>query len=431
MIIGRKNEIERLNNCYDSDQSSFVVLYGRRRVGKTFLINEVYKDNIIFRHTGSRIGSTEVQLEAFADSLKDWGLNNFSKPKTWIEAFSLLKELINKSNKRKKVIFIDELAWMGENDLLLLSALETFWNNWAYPRTDIILVICSSVSSWIVNHILNDNGGFYDRVTCKMQIFPFTLKECEDYSKHFNLPFKRIDIMETYMCLGGIPYYWSFLKKEFSFRDNMDYLFFSDNAPLKDEFNVLYSSLFNKPDEYEKIINGLSSKRIGLTKKELVNVTKIVDNGILSERLKNLCSCGFIRQYNKLGNKNRDALYQVIDNYTIFYLKFLKNVNYDNNRFSHLMNTNIYNTWKGLAFEQVCLLHVNEIKKALGINGIMSGVCSYNSTKNEEKNLNGTQVDLVMIRNDRVINIFEMKYYKDEFVPTIEFENNMMKIFPL
>ena len=353
------------------------------------------------------------QLEAWKSSLKDCGGTPSRVPRSWLEAFDQLKELINKSREKKKVIFIDEMPWMDTKRSDFVPALEHFWNGWASARKDILLIICGSATSWIINKIIKDHGGLHNRVTHKIHLHQFTLKECEQYSRQLKLGMTKKQLTECYMVMGGVPYYWSFFDRSISFAQNIDDMFFAEDAPLRGEFDELYSSLFRNPEPYIHVIDTLGKKLSGMTREELKENGKLSANGNLTKILEDLEYCGFIRRYSNLGNTSHRSVYQLIDSYTLFYYMYIKvNKHQDRHFWSKNLGTPQHNTWCGLAFERVCLMHIDQIKQALSIAGIMSSEFSWRSQKTESR---GAQIDLLIDRSDDVIDICEMKYYAEEF----------------
>jgi len=423
MLIGRQYEKERLLSAYESEYSEFVAVYGRRRVGKTFLIRETFDYKFTFQHSGLAKSPRSVQLKAWKNSLATYGLKVKRSPATWLDAFEMLKELIIQSEDKKKVIFIDELPWMDTHASGLIPALEHFWNSWASARKDVLLIICGSATSWIINKIVKNKGGLHNRVDYKIPLRQFTLSECEQYMQSRKVNMNRRQIVEGYMIMGGVPFYWKSIQKGLSLVQNIDLNFFSPEGELYEEFDALYASLFKKPEPYIKVVSLLANRRLGLTRNELIEGGKFVDNGIFSQVLENLESCGFIRIYNTIGKEKKDSLYQLIDPYTIFYYEFIKgNNNNDPNFWTHCLNTSLYHTWCGLSFERVCLLHVEQIKQALGISGVISRIHSWRSATTK----NGAQIDLLIDRVDDVIDLCEMKYTKDPWEMTEEDSNDII-----
>ena len=368
-------------------------------------------------------------MDKFSDSLKEAGYYSEKRLSSWAEAFHGLKEVIKQSKEKKKVIFIDELSWMDTKDSGLISELEHFWNGWVTARKekDIILIICASATYWIMEKIINDKGGFHNRLTGQIHLKPFTLKECEEYLKTKEILFNRHQIIQCYMIMGGVPYYWSLLKKGKSLPQNIDALFFAENAPLRKEYDNLYRALFNKPDQYIRIIEAISSENKGIRREDICRKTGIASSGEYSKKLKELEYCGFIRKYIPVGYKERNAIYQLIDNYTLFYLRFLKNHTFDENFWQTQNNSPGINAWSCVAFERVCLEHVPQIKTALGIAGVHTEVNAWSCKADHEKGLHGSQIDLMIVRKDQVINICEIKYSKSNYRVDGTFIENMRR----
>lgn len=425
MLIGRKIEQEELLATLEADESQFVAVYGRRRVGKTYLIRETFANRLAFQHTGLAKGSLKEQLAEFQESLRLAGMKRPRRPKTWLDAFHLLAEfLLGINDDRKKVVFIDELPWMDTPKSNLLSALEHFWNGWASARKDIVLIICGSATAWVQKKILNNYGGLHNRVTVKIRIMPFTLRECEQYMEARGMVLSRKELTLGYMALGGIPYYWSLMKKKWSLDQNIDNLFFKADAPLRDEYNALYASLFKFPEPYMKVVIALGGVKQGMQRNEIISKTKLSDNQTFADVLRDLEQCGFIRKYQALGKKIRSAFYQLIDNYSLFYLNFVKeNKENDEHFWTNSIDTPLRNSWCGLAFERLSLWHIQQIKGALGIQGIISSVYSWRTDANEEHD--GAQVDLLIDRKDGVINLCEMKYADDIYAFDAEEESKL------
>ncbi len=417
MLIGRKQEKQQLLDLLESDQSEFVAVYGRRRVGKTYLVREAFGYHFAFQHTGILDASLQEQLTEFQQSLKSSGYRKCPEPANWHEAFHLLSKLLEKSKDTKKVVFIDELPWMDTLNSNFIRALDHFWNGWATARKDIILIVCGSATSWIINKVIMNYGGLHNRLTRQIFLRPFTLAECEQYSQDRKLGFTRKQLLEGYMALGGIPYYWSFLQKGKSLAENFDRMFFAENGEMTREFDALYASLFRNPEPHIAIIKALSTKKSGLMRNEILTETGLDDNTTFIKALKELEQCGFVRKYTCLGKISKDALYQLMDNFTLFYFKFMQeNTNGNPHFWTSSLNTSTHNTWAGLAFERVCLQHLSQIKAALGFAAVISTAHSWTfKPKSDDSDQLGVQIDLLIDRNDEVINLCEMKYCNDVY----------------
>lgn len=414
-MIGRELERSKLINAFRANESKFAAVYGRRRVGKTYLVRKTFGEKFTFQHAGLANSNMKKQLEAWASSLRFSFGKKVAKPKTWIDAFDQLKELIMASDDEKKVIFIDEMPWMDTRNSNFIPALEAFWNGWASGRSDILLIVCGSATSWITNKLIKAHGGLHNRVNVKVPLKPFNLHECEQYSLEYKLGMSRRQILEAYMILGGIPYYWSLLDKKKSLAQNIDSLFFHKDGDLYGEYNELYASIFRTPDAYIKIVETLGKKKSGMTREELILEGKMKDNGKLSEQLEDLENCGFIRKYRNLEYESKFAVYKLVDFYTIFYFDFLKaNKHQDENFWSHnQIGTGVYNAWCGLAFERLCMEHLPQIKHVLGISGILSSCYAWRA--NAEGQKKGAQVDMVIDRADGIVNLCEMKFTKNTY----------------
>lgn len=418
MLLGRKKELEMLKAISYDEQSHFVAVYGRRRVGKTFLIRESYNYRFTFQHAGLSEGGMKEQLFAFTSSIKDTGYKVDKNPKNWLEAFELLKDLVRQSSEKKKIIFIDELSWMDTARSDLMMALENFWNGFASARRDVVLIVCASATSWMLSKVVHNKGGLYNRLTEQIHLQTFTLNECEEYVQAAGLVMNREQILQYYMIFGGVPFYWGFLKKGLSLSQNIDEILFAKDAPLQDEFKYLYASVFKNPEAYLKIIEALGTKKAGMSREEIIAAAKLVNSGDLTNKLEELESCGFIRKYYAFGMKKKNTIYQLMDNFTLFYFHFLREKPTDEHYWTNQINTPKVNSWMGLAFERVCLMHIKQIKKKLGISGVLTEENAWYCKPDPDKGVFGSQIDMLIVRKDQVINLCEMKYSGSEYTIT-------------
>ncbi len=402
-MIGRKKEIRELENAYSGRESEFVAVYGRRRVGKTYLVRETFSGRLVFQHTGLKNKPTVIQLDRFKQSLEENGLPKCGVLKNWFKAFDALKSVIVASKRPKKVIFLDELQWMDRPNANFVSALENFWNGWASARKDVLLIVCGSASSWILRKIVYNKEGLHNRVTYRIPLRPFSLAECEAYAKDHNLEFTRRQIAELYMIFGGVPYYWHFLERGKSVAQNIDEIFFSKSDKLEGEFDELYASLFQSPDPYIRLVTALATKKVGMTRDALSAASGVAESGKMTQCLDDLDRCGFIRKYTPLGKSNRGSVYQLMDNFTLFYFSFMASGRGgDRQYWSKLQSTRTHSTWIGLAFERLCLQHADQIKRALQIGGVITNEHAWYSP--------AAQIDLLIDRDDGIINLCEMKF---------------------
>lgn len=418
MLIGRKRQQKLLYSLLESEESEFVAIYGRRRVGKTYLIRETFSNQITFQHTGLQNVDRKGQLKEFGRSLQLAGMSKVPRLSDWSDAFFALSQFLQSRPEGKKVVFIDELPWMDTPKSNLVAALDHFWNGWATTRKDIVLIICGSATSWIISKIVKNYGGLHNRLTRLISLKPFSLHECEQFAVANNLGMSRRNILDAYMILGGIPYYWKFLQREYSWAQNIDMLFFQESSPLQNEFKALYASLFRNPQPYIDIITSLGTKKAGMSRTEIINATQLDIGGQLTTILEELEQCDFIRSFHAIGKKKKEVTYQLIDNFTLFYFQFMaRQTTKASNYWSRTINQPQFHTWSGLAYERVCLQHIEQIKQAIGISGIVSNVYSWQYIP-KNKDEKGTQIDMLIDRDDRTINLCEIKYSQGEYEMT-------------
>ena len=416
IIVGRKEEQAILTKALQSSEAELIAVTGRRRVGKTYLVTSVYQARFAFELTGVQNGLLASQLQNFTDQL-----TQFAKPKlpikppqTWSEAFRLLREYLqNEGFKDKKMLFFDELPWLSGQKSGFLAAFGYFWNSWA-SRQKLVIVICGSAASWMIQKVVNDRGGLHNRITKRVHLEPFTLNETEAYFQSKNIIFDKYQIVQLYMAMGGIPHYLKEINPAFSAVQNIDAICFSKQGLLSDEFNRLYPSLFANADNHITVVRTLSQKKQGMTRSQISEIGKLGNGGGLSKVLEELIQSGFISDYFPFGKKKKEKLYRLTDEYSLFYLQFIERHRFQGgNIWQHLSQTPAYKTWSGYAFESICLKHVERIKQALGISGIYTLAASFHKKGTDTDE--GAQIDMVFDRNDRTINLFEIKFYNKPF----------------
>ncbi len=423
-ITGRKEERELLLKQMESAESQFIAIYGRRRVGKTYLIRQVYGDHIVFQVTGLANAGTLQQLLNFFTVLKeaDAAIASQHIPATWFEAFQMLKNHLEKQKDGKKVVFFDELPWIDTPKSNFISGLEHFWNSWASARNDIILVVCGSAASWMINKLIKNTGGLHNRVTQRIRLQPFTLNETEAFLKSRNINFDRYQIIELYMAMGGIPFYLDKIREGRSVFQEIDRLAFNPDGLLNTEFENLYHSLFKSAEKHIEVIEILSKKSKGLTREEIVKQLSLTDGGTLTGILKELEESGFIAKTYPFEKKIRDSLYRLTDQYSLFYFKFIKDhKSAGEGSWLSRVDSPSWRAWSGYAYENICQLHIKEIRKALGISGVYTELSSWIDRKRS------VQVDLVLDRRDRIVNLCEVKFSQSEFVITKSYEEELRK----
>lgn len=418
MVSGRQYEIERLNNILKDTESNLLAVFGRRRVGKTYLIREVYKKNLVFSITGLKDATKSQQLKNFTIEINEaYGKQaKISPPKDWQDAFNIIKEYAETiKHRRKKVLFFDEFPWLASPRSGFIQAFDHFWNTWAVQQ-NIIVVICGSAASWMIKNIINNKGGLHNRVTAKINLQPFSLKETQQYFKDRNITLPLYEIVSIYMALGGIPYYLRNIQKGESAIQAVDRICFGKEAILYDEFKNLYEALFSNYESHVEVIKVLAKKRIGMTRLQILDKTKQQSGGTFTLILKELEESSFISSYQPFGKKERDTLYRLTDEYSLFYLSFIQNKRSLKGAWLKLALSQLGKSWSGYTFESICYKHINSIKKSLGIDGIYTEESSIMHKKNDDSP--GFQIDLLIDRADNTINICEAKYYNTEYLLT-------------
>jgi uncharacterized protein len=409
-IIGRKSELEQLNEALLNDKSELIAIYGRRRVGKTFLVREFYNKHLVFEISGLFGGSRKDQLENFKKELqKKVEKNIVSIPATWLEAFSQLEKYLESlKGKKKKVVFIDEFPWLATAKSQFLMAFENFWNSYCTKRSDLIVVICGSAASYMVQKIIRNKGGLHNRISRKIRLLPFHLLETDLFLKSRGIKFTNYDTVQLYMALGGIPHYLERIQKGFSVAQNIDALCFNKDSVLNDEFNQLFASLFDNSERHLSIIKALAEVNKGITRNDLLAKCGSVSSGDFSLKLEELIESGFISEFPFYENKKQYSLYRLSDEYCKFYLKFIQyNQDAGEGTWQRLSIKQSYHSWAGFAFETVCLKHVHQIKQALRIDAIYSKNSSWFDAD--------AQIDLLIDRDDNIMNLCEIKFYNAPF----------------
>jgi len=431
-LIGREKEIRRLNRALEEREAQLIIVYGRRRVGKTFLINEYFGGDFSFKFTGAFGESKKVQLKNFVLELNRQAMTKYDVPQDWSDAFALLRDYLESKDKEKKqVVFFDEMPWMDRQKSGFLPAFEWFWNSWGSSRENLVFIVCGSATSWMIDKLDNNKGGLFNRQTCRLYLEPFNLHDTELYLKSRDIYWSRYDITVCYMIMGGIPYYLKLLDRSLSLNENIDALFFKKRSELWDEFEHLYNTLFSNSDNYIRIVEALSKKRSGLTRNEISKASGVAANGVLSKMLTDLINSGFVRINDIFGRKKRDIIYQLSDYYSLFYFRFIKdNYGKDEHLWSNSNDNPARRSWEGLTFEQICKDHIQQIKNKIGIAGVMTEISSWSKQGNDEED--GVQIDLLIDRRDRVINLCEIQFSGAQFEIKKEYDiklKNKVEVF--
>jgi AAA+ ATPase superfamily predicted ATPase len=427
-LTGREEQLEQMQQALQSGRPELIALVGRRRVGKTFLIRHAYEGQMAFELTGIQSSTKQEQIQNFFFRLRTHFPNTTIErpPDTWLEAFHILIGHLEQLNSHGPLVVVfDEFPWLSSSRSGFLKGFSYFWNSWASTQ-NIVVVICGSAASWMIRNVINDRGSLHNRVTRFLQVDPFTLKETESFLHSKDILLDRYQILSLYMALGGIPMYLELVEPGLSAIQNIQNLCFSRTGFLRDEFNRLYPALFDSPERHLEIVRTLASKRIGLTREEIIAATSITNGGTLTRTLQELAQSGFISQHGAFRKKTKDTLYRLTDEYTLFYLTFIEPLGIASHQsFTDLSTLPQWRSWSGFTFESICLRHIDPIRTSLGIAGISSRVSSFRARPVD--GLPGTQIDLLIDRNDQTINLCEMKYSTEDFVITKAFIENMQQ----
>lgn len=415
-MTARRKEREKLEELYNSPKAELVTICGRIGIGKTYLVEDVFRNRIDFSHTALSPAATKCgrsrtreQLIQFYYSLLRYGMQKDHIPHDWMEAFFMLEMFLDgKKTEGKMVVFLDELPWLDTPRSGFITAFEGFWNNWGCRKDNLLLIVCGSANSWIINKLINNHGGLYNRVTYEINLAPFTLHECKEYFLSRNIEFSDYDITQAYMIMGGIPYYLAYITPEDSLARNIDNMFFSRNAKLQAEFSRLFSSVFDNPELIMEIVRILNKRSMGFERKDVLRELGRIDNSSFTRAFDALEAGNFVLRYVPFGKKKSQSYYKLIDPFCIFYLRFIENkTSLDEDFWMQNVTAPAINSWRGYAFENVCFNHIPQIKNALGISGVQT-VCSQWFD-------NSSQIDLLIERKDNIVNMCEIKFYGVEF----------------
>jgi AAA+ ATPase superfamily predicted ATPase len=431
-IIARQQELKTLGKIHCSGKSEFLAVYGRRRVGKTFLIREFFRDKGTYFHiTGVKDAPVGKQLRNFMDEFK----RVFQTPpssvlKDWQQAFSLLREAIDASSGSQPIIlFFDELPWLATHRSGFLQDIDYFWNRYMSNNNRIILIICGSAAAWMIRKIVQHKGGLHGRLTATIHLKPFDLSETEQFLKSQDVILDRRQIIELYMAIGGIPKYLTYVERGFSSVQIVNKICFK--GPLVDEFDELYSSLFEKHDRYIEVVRALAKRNQGLTKTEIAQATDMTPGGGMNVILEDLEQSGFIMLIPDLGKTKKNLRYRLLDEYSLFYIRWIekaKSLNIggiDPNFWLNMEGSPESRAWAGYTFEGICMKHLSAIKETLGISGVLTHTSGWLYKPVRKSSEKGAQMDLVIDRADNCVNLCEVKFSNDTFVINKNYEQEL------
>jgi len=427
ILIGRQREIAELEWAVKSDRSEFIILYGRRRVGKTFLVRKFFDDKYTFHYVGAHRQPKNLQLQNFSEALANYSGGEARPIESWHDAFLRLEEYLEGCADSRKIIFFDEMPWMDSQGGEFVDELEYFWANWVQNRDDIVFIACGSATSWMKEKLEDNQGGLHNRMTHKIYLRPFYLSECKAYLAHRGFDWSDYQILQCYMIFGGVPYYLSLLRPNLSLPENVDSLIFRRGGDLANEMNELYNALFKNADRYMSVVKLLATKRQGFLRSEIEQATGFSGGG-LSKMLDNLERCDFVVSYAQFGNRNKLTLYRLSDFYTLFYFRFVEgNRSRDEQYWLHHYTDRSVESWEGFTFEEVCLRHLAQIKRGLGISGIATEASSWRYVPGKGVDGKGAQIDLVIKRSDKIIHLVEMKFSESKYFITKDYANRLQE----
>lgn len=436
IIIGRTREQNILRELLKSSKAELLAIYGRRRVGKTFLVRNFFENEscVLFYCSGIKEGRIADQINEFAKQIGKTFYNGASitARKCWLDAFEDLSKAIEQISKSKKVVlFFDELPWMATPRSKLLQALDYYWNRYWSHDQRLKLIVCGSSASWIIDKIINNKGGLYNRITRTINLEPFSLKEADLFLLTNGLQLNQNQVLDLYMILGGIPHYLGLLRKGLSITQNIDELCFQKDGALVKEFDRLFSSLFDGAEICTNLIRTIAKHRYGIGQAQLIKESGVSDGGGTERKLKELEEAGFVTKFIPFGHQEKGIYYKVIDEFTLFYLRWiepnLKTIlkqNQSNSYWLAKSKSPHWKSWSGLAFESICYKHLTQIQKALNIpDGADIGTWRYTPRKEDYK---GTQIDLLFDRNDKAITICEIKFNEQSFSIDKDYAHNLL-----
>ena len=465
-LVGRCAEQATLRQILQSDKAEFLAIYGRRRVGKTFLVRRFFEDTPtgIFYVSGQSKGTLATQLANFQKCVEQSFYDGLRLPRlrNWSEAFDTLlaglEKAIRQEPTKRWLLFIDELPWLATAKSKIIEALDHAWNTQLSLMPMVKLVICGSAASWMIKNIVNAKGGLYNRLTEIIHLKPFTLGEAKELLEANDVNYEMPQVLELYLAFGGIPFYLNLVRRGESPSMAISRLCFGGGT-LQMEFKTLFQALFDTGEHHEKIIRCLASKRSGLARSEILEMTGMASGGRFDQWLRELTESGFVAPIEVVEGKKEVSRYRVIDEFVLFHLKWIEPTSKgplgpssEENHFMLQKSTASFESWAGFAFEGICFKHIAQIKKALGITHIRTDVSSWQKrgtttskpgkTKATtcpdsalvEENLleiptRGAQIDLLFDRDDGIVTLCEIKYSKDAYVITKDYvsilENKM------
>lgn len=427
-IISRKEEKKELEYSERSKKSELICVYGRRRVGKTFLVEQTFRE-FAFRAVGLEKGTAKQQLKSFGQRLIEYGDNIKSTPKDWFEAFSRLDKVLSKESVRrspngKKIVFLDEFPWFATKRSDFLVSFEDFWNRRGTLDGDIVFIICGSATSWIIKNVIKNTGNMFQRVTRKIYIEPFTLAETEAFFNDREFGWSREQIAECQMMLGGLPFFFDLMNTSHSLTQNINRLLFDKVALYRDETKRLLEATLSESPVYGQILSKLAFATYGIKKSKLQEETG-ASNGTYSRAIQDLVDCGYIIEYKKKYEEYNPLYVQLMDPFLLFHYHYLSKDKQINSYEDMISNIGRFDNWRGRAFEILCFNNTHSIKSTLGISGVKTECYSwYNSEDDKNERV---QIDMVIERADKITNLCEIKYTNEPFEIDASYEQQLIR----
>ncbi len=427
-IISRKEEKKELEYCERSKKSELICVYGRRRVGKTFLVEQTFRE-FAFRAVGLEKGTAKQQLKSFGQRLIDYGDDIKSAPKDWFEAFSRLDKVLSKDSVRrspngKKIVFLDEFPWFATKRSDFLVAFEDFWNRRGTLDGDLVFIICGSATSWIIKNVIKDTGNMFQRVTKKVFIEPFTLAETEAFFKDREFDWSREQIAECQMIFGGLPFFFDLMNPSHSLNQNINRLLFNKDALYRDETRRLLEATLSESPVYDQILSKLAFAKYGIKKSKLQEEIG-ASNGTYGRAIQDLVDCGYIIEYKKKYEEYNPLYIQIMDPFLLFHYHYLSKGRQNDSYEDLISDIGRYDNWRGQAFEILCFNNTHNIKASLGIRGVKTEVYPwYNSEDNKNER---AQIDMVIERADNITNLCEIKYTNRPFEVDASYEQQLLR----
>lgn len=410
-FVGRELELKKLRAIGEADEPSIVVVYGRRRVGKTELLEQAFRHRNILKFEGIEgLSEKDQYANAMRQLAKYVGEDLLTKVQitSWSEFFDLVARYTKEGTW---TIYLEELQWLANYESKLLSELKYAWDNQFRRNPKLLLILCGSAPSFMLEKVVHSKA-LYNRSQHEIHLQELSISETKLFLKNRS----DREIFNAYLSVGGIPEYLKWVDKESSVFQGLCTHAFTSGSFFSREFEKIFTSSLANNKHYREIIETLSRCKF-LSREELAEKLKLTSGGTLSILLTDLEKCGFISKYcpYNLSNSSNVIRYAIADNYLHFYFNFIRPIQskIENGDYNEVPQSAIkmdsYAKWLGFAFERWCRKYSRVIAKILGFSGVQYRSGAYFSRATNKKDP-GYQIDLVFDRADKVYTICEMKY---------------------